>query len=116
MADRERYGIRVTPEAARQIRKLTGAEQERLKQALSQLAGDAGASTGSRGGRSLKQIRGRRDRFFRLRVGDLRVMFDVLKDERVLLVAGVVNRRDLERWLRARRGSAVARQGRREPE
>jgi mRNA-degrading endonuclease RelE of RelBE toxin-antitoxin system len=92
----------VTPEAARQIRKLPGAEAERVKQALHQLASDAGDSTGSRGGKSLKQIRGRRDRFFRLRVGDLRVMFEILKDERILLVAGVVNRRNLERWLRAR--------------
>lgn len=102
MAHRERYGIRVTPEAARQIRKLTGAESKRLKQALHQLASDIGDSAGSRGAKSLKQIRGRRDRFFRLRVGDLRVMFETLKDERVLLVAGVVNRRDLERWLRNR--------------
>jgi mRNA-degrading endonuclease RelE of RelBE toxin-antitoxin system len=98
----ERYEIRVTPEAARQIRRLTGAESERLKQALHQLASDIGDSTGSRGGKSLKQIRGRRDRFFRLRVGDLRVMFETLKEERVLLIAGVVNRRDLERWLRSR--------------
>lgn len=79
-----------------------GAERERLKQALHQLASDVSDSTGSRGGKSLKQIRGRRDRFFRLRVGDLRVMFETLKEERVLLVAGVVNRRDLERWLRSR--------------
>ncbi|MGB7686661.1 MAG: type II toxin-antitoxin system RelE/ParE family toxin [Solirubrobacterales bacterium] len=102
MAEREKYEIRVTPEAARQIRKLDGAERERLEEALRQLARDSADTPGSRGGKSLKRIRGRRDRFFRLRVGDMRVVFEVLKEERVLLVAGVVNRRDLERWLRSR--------------
>ena len=29
-------------------------------------------------------------------------MYDLLEDERVLLVLGVVPRRDLERWLRGR--------------
>ena len=38
----------------------------------------------------------------RLRVGDYRVMNDVLDAERVLLVLGIVQRRDLEHWLRGR--------------
>jgi len=50
----------------------------------------------------LKSIRGRQDRFFRLRVGEQSIMFDLLDDERVLLVHAIVNRRDLERWLRRR--------------
>jgi hypothetical protein len=29
-------------------------------------------------------------------------MYDVLSDDKVLLVLGIVNRRDLERWLRNR--------------
>jgi hypothetical protein len=29
-------------------------------------------------------------------------MFDLLDDESVLVVLGIVNRRDLERWLRGR--------------
>jgi mRNA-degrading endonuclease RelE of RelBE toxin-antitoxin system len=37
-----------------------------------------------------------------MRVGDYRVMFDVLEDDKVILVLGVVHRRDLERWLRGR--------------
>ncbi len=102
MADRERYEIRVTPEAARQIRKLDGNERKHLDEALHHLASDVAGKPGARGSKSLKRIRGRRDRFFRLRVGDMRVVFEVLKEERVLLVAGVVNRRDLERWLRSR--------------
>jgi len=37
-----------------------------------------------------------------LRVGDYRVMYDLVAEDRVLLVLGVVHRRDLERWLRSR--------------
>jgi len=35
-------------------------------------------------------------------VGDYRVMYDVLDDEQMLLVLGIVHRGDLERWLRNR--------------
>jgi len=35
-------------------------------------------------------------------VGDHRVMYDLVNEDRVLLVLGIVHRRDLERWLRSR--------------
>jgi mRNA-degrading endonuclease RelE of RelBE toxin-antitoxin system len=54
------------------------------------------------GGKAVKTIRGARDSFHRLRVGEYRVMFDVLDEDRVLLVLGIVHRGDLERWLRNR--------------
>lgn len=65
-------------------------------------AAKSGLSAGSRGGKSLKQIRGRHGSFYRLRVGDLRIVFELNHDDRVMLVLAVVNRRDLERWLRTR--------------
>jgi mRNA-degrading endonuclease RelE of RelBE toxin-antitoxin system len=43
---------------------------------------------------------GKRDVFYRLRVGSYRLMFDLLDDEHALLVLGIIERRDLERWLR----------------
>lgn len=55
-----------------------------------------------RGGKSVKTIRGRSDDFRRLRAGDYRVMYELIAEEQVLLVLGVVNRGDLERWLRGR--------------
>jgi mRNA-degrading endonuclease RelE of RelBE toxin-antitoxin system len=57
---------------------------------------------GWRGGKAVKTIRGTSDEFHRLRVGDYRVMYDVLDEERVILVMGIVHRGDLERWLRGR--------------
>lgn len=53
-------------------------------------------------GKSVKSIRGTHDTFHGLRVGDYRVMYDVLTDDRVLLVLGIDQRGDLDRWLRRR--------------
>lgn len=47
-------------------------------------------------------MRGADDSFHRLRVGDDRVMYDVITEDRVLHVLGIVHRSDLERWLRSR--------------
>jgi mRNA-degrading endonuclease RelE of RelBE toxin-antitoxin system len=54
------------------------------------------------GGKLVKTIQGTRDTFHRLRVGDIRVMYDVLDNDRIILVLGIVHRSDLERWLRNR--------------
>lgn len=47
-------------------------------------------------------IQGTRDTCHRLRVGDHRVMYDVIEEDRVVLVLGIVHRGDLERWIRNR--------------
>lgn len=50
----------------------------------------------------MKTISGASDSFHRLRVGDNRVMYDVIDEDRVILVLGIVHRGDLERWIRSR--------------
>ncbi len=60
------------------------------------------AGTGRIRGKKVKTIRGQSDSFHRLRVGDYRVMYDLVEEDRVLLVLGIVHRSDLERWLRSR--------------
>lgn len=94
------YEVRVSPAAARQLRKLDADSRKRVEKAL--IREGERARSGKRRGKAVKAIRGRGDAFVRLRVGDLRVMFDLSDDEHVLLVLGVVHRRDLERWLRGR--------------
>ena len=54
------------------------------------------------GGKTVKSIKGAGDSFHRLRMGEHRVMYDVILDDRTILVLGIVHRRDLERWLRTR--------------
>jgi mRNA-degrading endonuclease RelE of RelBE toxin-antitoxin system len=60
------------------------------------------AKPGRIGGKSVKTIRGVTDSFHRLRVGDYRLMYDMIEADRVVLVLGIVHRTDLERWLRNR--------------
>lgn len=97
------YEVRVAPAAARTVKKLPADVRRRVTNALRTQADRAARrGEGKRGGKTVKAIRGRADRFFRLRVGDYRVMYDLIDEERTLLVLGVVHRRDLERWLRAR--------------
>jgi mRNA-degrading endonuclease RelE of RelBE toxin-antitoxin system len=72
-----------------------------MQRALERLARDLGAGR-IPGGKSVKSIRGARDTFDRLRIGDYRVMFDTIDVDRVVLVLGIVHRRDLERWIRNR--------------
>jgi len=85
----------------RQFRKLGDADRERIRAALQRLARDV-ARPGRISGKSVKTIRGADDTFHRMRVGDHRVMYDVIDADRVILVLGVVDRADLERWLRSR--------------
>ena len=75
--------------------------QKRIRQALEKLATDA-AKPGRVGGKAVKTIRGTHDAFHRLRVGDHRVTYDVIDEDRVVLVLGIVHRGDLERWIRNR--------------
>lgn len=93
------YEVRLSRAAARQFRKLPSTDAGRIRAALEKLAAKP---PGERGGKTLKKIRGRQDELFRLRVGDHRVMFDVMEADEVILVLGIVERRDLERWLRGK--------------
>lgn len=82
----------------RAFKKLAPDAKTRVRLAL---ALDA-ASPDRIGGKAVKTIRGAGDAFHRLRVGDHRIMYDVIEGERVILVLGIVHRSDPERWIRNR--------------
>jgi mRNA-degrading endonuclease RelE of RelBE toxin-antitoxin system len=98
-ADRP-YDIQLAPAAARAFLKLEAVDRARIRRALEGLAGSA--TRGDRGGKAIKTIRGTSDRFHRLRIGEYRIMYDLVVEDRVVLVLGIVHRSDLERWLRNR--------------
>ena len=98
----ESYEVRAARPVRREIEKLQAQTKARVMAGLRKVAATAASGKGERGGKSVKKLQGKADRFFRLRVGDYRVMYDVLDEERVVLVLGVVHRRDLDRWLRSR--------------
>jgi mRNA interferase RelE/StbE len=95
------FDVQLAPAAARAFRKLTPDAQQRTRRALEKLASDV-ARSGRVRGKSVKTIQGVDDSFHRLRVGDYRVMYDVISEDWTVLVLGIVHRRDLERWLRNR--------------
>ncbi len=45
-------------------------------------------------------IQGTKDAFLRMRVGDDRIMYEVVDADRVGLILGIIQRKDLEQWLR----------------
>ena len=97
----EAYQVRLAPSAVAAISKVSPELRNRIIRALRTQAANA-AGHGPIGGKRVKTIHGTQDSFERLRVGDYRVMFDLIHGDRVLLVLGIVHRRDLERWIRNR--------------
>jgi mRNA-degrading endonuclease RelE of RelBE toxin-antitoxin system len=85
----------------RSYRKLPDSVRARIQRSLEELAA-AAAVPGRIGGKRVRTIHGAVDSFHRLRVGDYRVMYDLLVEDRVLHVLEIVHRGDLERWLRSR--------------
>jgi mRNA interferase RelE/StbE len=94
----EPYEVRLSTSAKRTYESLDQPLRKRIKDALLDLAAKVGG--GERGGKSVRTIQGSADSLHRLRVGNHRVMYDLLDPERVLLVLGIVDRKDLETWLR----------------
>lgn len=89
------------PSAAKTLTKLEPGLRKWITSALLTLARDA-ARPGRIGGKAVQTILGSSDSFHRLRVGDWRVMYDTIEEDRVILVLGIVHRTDLERWIRRR--------------
>ncbi|MEX2420337.1 MAG: type II toxin-antitoxin system RelE/ParE family toxin [Actinomycetota bacterium] len=92
------FEVELSPGAAKAFRKLPAEVRSRLSAALRSLAEHAG-EPGRISGKRVKTIKGTADTFHRLRVGDYRVMYDVIAQDRVVLVLGIVHRSELERWL-----------------
>lgn len=100
MSSTEPYDVQLAPAAARGFSKLEKVDRDRIRRALEKLSVDVARH--GRGGKAIKTVQGTSDRFHRLRTGDYRVMYDVIENDRVILVLGVVHRSNLERWLRNR--------------
>ena len=95
------YRVELAPRAAKEFSRLPPDLRTQVRVALEKLA-DQVSRPGRIGGKAVKTIQGFADSFHRLRVGDHRVMYDVIDEDRVILVLGIVHRADLERWLRNR--------------
>ncbi len=83
-----RYSIRIKRSAARELARVPEPDRRRLADAIDRLAGRPRAGTALKG-----DFRGLR----RLRVGDFRIVYEVLDDVLVVLVVRVAHRRDTYR-------------------
>lgn len=92
------WRIELARAAARIVERASKPDRRRLERAI-----DALGANPRPAGKLVKAIQGPHDEFLRLRVGDFRVLYEIFDADRVVLIHGIVNRRELEEWLRQRR-------------
>ncbi len=99
MAGPPPFRVELSRQATRVFERLPAADRSRVAKALDALEHDPRPQ-----GKLVKAIQGTRDAFLRYRVGDYRLLYEILDVDQVVLVAGIVARKDLEGWIRRHRG------------
>lgn len=92
------WNVELAKAAEKAFRRLPPPERGRIGKALDALSSDPRPA-----GKHVKAIQGTKDAFLRYRAGDYRIMYEVIDEDRVVLVSAILNRRDLEKWLRRSR-------------
>jgi mRNA interferase RelE/StbE len=92
------WRVELARSAARAFERSSGPDRKRLERAIDSLRRNPRPP-----GKLVKAIQGPHDEFLRLRVGDFRITYEVFDSDRIVLIHGVVHRKDLEAWLRQRR-------------
>ena len=87
------YQLKVADDVYKQLKKLASVERSRIIPAILALEEDPLPP-----GKKWKRLKATEESLIRLRVGDYRVVYEVLED--TVNVLAVVHRRDLRRWLR----------------
>jgi len=88
-----RYKLIIPKSVFKEIEKLDLPLKRRIRDALLALRENPFPP-----GKRVKRLKGPYDEFWRLRVGDYRVMYEVEGGE--VRILGIVHRKDLEKWLR----------------
>jgi len=89
-----KYRLIIPKRVFKQFKNLERPLQKRVKESILALRDNPFPP-----GKKIKRIKRGRDEFWRLRVGNLRVMYEVRGDE--VRILGIVHRKDLEKWLRS---------------
>ena len=99
MPEPQPFRVELSRQATRIFQGLPAADRARVAKALDALEHDPRSQ-----GKQVKAIQGTRDAFLRYRVGDYRLLYEILDADHLVLVAGIVARKDLEGWIRRHRG------------
>ena len=89
------FRVELARSAARSFERAPRSERRRLERAIDSLSRKPRPA-----GKLVKAIQGTKDAFLRMRVGDCRIMYEVVDADRVVLILGIIQRKDLEQWLR----------------
>ncbi len=89
------YQLRVAGDVYKQLKRLTPVERKRVIPAILALEENPFPP-----GKKSRRLKATEANLVRLRVGDYRVVYEVMED--TVNVLTIVHRRDLERWLRQR--------------
>lgn len=92
------WRVDLASQAARTLRNLRGDERERVMKAVSSLQSDPRPP-----GKHVKALEGAPEPLVRYRVGDRRIVYRVLDPEHLVVIRGIVARKDLDKWLRSKR-------------
>ena len=91
------YDIIIAESAVQQFNRLDARRRSFVKEAMRNYLVHAPTTTGKS---SIKRLRGLRQPQFRLRVGDVRVFYDVNEDRKRVEVLGFVMKPEAANWLR----------------
>jgi len=91
------WRIELSRAAARAFERASKPDRKRIERAV-----DGLSSNPRPPGKLVKAIQGPHDEFLRLRVGNYRILYEVFDAKRVVLIHGIVARKELEEWLRQR--------------
>jgi mRNA interferase RelE/StbE len=91
------YRVELSRSAAGAFERAPKAERVRLERAIDVLAQNPRPP-----GKLVKAIQGSRDAFLRLRAGNYRLMYGADDPNKMVLILGIIHRKDLEEWLRQR--------------
>ena len=92
------WRVELASQAVRTLRKLRGEERERMVRALDSLEVDPHPA-----GKHVKALEGAREPLLRYRVGDQRIVYEVVDAKHLVVIRGIVARGDLDEWLRKRK-------------
>jgi len=99
MVEPQPFRVELSRQARRVFERLPAADRSQVAKALDALEREPRPR-----GKQVKAIKGTRDAFLRYRVGDHRLLYEIVDVDHVVLVAGIVSRKDLENWIRRHRG------------
>ncbi|OLD51868.1 MAG: hypothetical protein AUI58_05565 [Chloroflexi bacterium 13_1_40CM_2_70_6] len=89
------WRVEFASQAARVLRKLRGMERQRLIEAI-----DAIQAEPRPAGKHVKALEGAAEPLLRYRVGERRIVYAVNDAKSVIVIRGIVARKDLDTWLR----------------